>query len=246
MAAEEAYARLRGQAEGDPNVLGLVLGGSRGKGCATDRSDYDVYLVVDDDAPARARYGTRRGEPLDVAVFSLEAFAAHAALGSETEWNRYTFAHVTAGLDKLDGRIQQLVDEKGALPAPAAPQFAAEALDGYVNAYYRSAKNLRDGLALEAHLDAAESLPWLLTTLFALHGRVRPYNKYLRWELERHPLGHEWSAESLLPALERIVATGALDEQRALFRRIERLARERGHGAVIDSWEPDVALLRGR
>ena len=244
MAAENEYARLRAEAERDPGVLGLVLGGSRGKGCASERSDYDVYLIVEDERAARARYARRRGDPLDVAVFSLDAFAHHAALGSETEWNRYTFAHVAAELDKLDGRIQQLVEEKGALPVEAARQLAAEALDAYVNSYYRSLKNLRDGLALAAHLDAAESVPWFLTALFALHERVRPYNKYLRWELERYPL-EEWSADSVLPALEQIVATGALEVQRALFRRMERLARGREHGAVIDSWEPDVALLRG-
>jgi hypothetical protein len=82
--------------------------------------------------------------------------------------------------------------------------------------------------------------------LFALDGRVRPYNKYLQWELERFPLpGEAWSAERLLPTLERIVAGGDVDTQRRLFRDVERLARERGLGHVIDGWEPDVAFLRG-
>ena len=33
--------------------------------------------------------------------------------------------------------------------------------------------------------------------------------------------------------------------QQALFRESEMLAREHGHGATIDGWEPDVAWLRG-
>ncbi|MBB4711670.1 hypothetical protein BJ965_001552 [Streptomyces luteogriseus] len=39
------------------------------------------------------------------------------------------------------------------------------------------------------HLAAAETVPHALEVLFVLHRRVRPYNKYLRWELERRPLG---------------------------------------------------------
>ncbi|HZO34363.1 MAG TPA: hypothetical protein VFB17_04730 [Gaiellaceae bacterium] len=39
--------------------------------------------------------------------------------------------------------------------------------------------------------------------------------------------------------------TGAVDEQRALFREAEALARANGLGAVIDGWEPDAAWLRG-
>jgi len=69
---------------------------------------------------------------------------------------------------------------------------------------------------------------------------VRPYNKWLCWELEQHPL--TWND---LPRLERIVATGGLADQQALFRDAEALARKRGLGAVIDGWEPDVARLRG-
>jgi hypothetical protein len=47
-----------------------------------------------------------------------------------------------------------------------------------------------------------------------------------------------------LEAAEAIRATGDPDAQRALFRDVERLARERGHGATIDGWEPDLDFLR--
>jgi hypothetical protein len=149
-------------------------------------------------------------------------------------------------VDKLDGRIAGLVAEKGVLPPPIACAVAARALDGYINSYHRSAKNSGLGLSIEAQLDAAESVAPFLTVLFALHGRVRPFNKYLRWELEAFPLGDEaWSADALLPRLEAIVSTGALGKQQSLFRDVEALAREHGLGGVVDSWEPDVARLRG-
>jgi hypothetical protein len=70
---------------------------------------------------------------------------------------------------------------------------------------------------------------------------VRPYNKWLEWELREHPL----PVEVDLDRLERIARTGDLDHQRSLFRETEALARELGHAATIDGWEPDLAFLRG-
>ena len=105
---------------------------------------------------------------------------------------------------------------------------------------YRSLKNARIGLELASFLDAQESIPWFLEFVFAVHGRLRPYNKWLAWELEAHPL--PWND---LPRLDRIARTGDPEEQRALFREVEAIAREHGHGGVIDGWEPDVEWLRG-
>ncbi len=234
-------------AQRDDGVLGLVLGGSHGKGVfVRPESDHDLYLVVRDPDTYRRRFRTRRGDPVEVLVFSLEEFRAHAAVGSASEWNRYSFAHVEPVVDKTGGELARIVEEKGRLPRDDARRIAAEALDGYVNLYYRSAKNVYAGLVLASRLDASESVPWLLTALFALDGRVRPYNKYLEWELDHYPLpGEAWSGERLLPMLQRIVATGELGEQQRLFRDVEQLARERGQGSVIDGWEPDVAWLRG-
>jgi hypothetical protein len=124
------------------------------------------------------------------------------------------------------------------------PASAAGPLDAYVNSYYRSAKNARLGLELASLLDGQESIPWFLEFLFAVHGRVRPYNKWLAWELQHHPLPPARN-RLLLGRLERIARTGELAEQQALFREAERLARAHGLGATIDAWEPDVDLLRG-
>jgi hypothetical protein len=241
----EAYAELRALARRDPNVIGLFLGGSRGKGIPTERSDYDVYLIVARKVGEyRRKFPLRHGDDPEVIVLSLAEFRRHAAVGSELEWNRYTFAHVRAEIDKT-GEIQELLDEKGTLPKQAARQIAAEALDAYINQYYRAVKNLRDGDEPAARLDAAESVPYFLVTLFALHERVRPYNKYLRWELEQHPLpGTQWSAARLLPLLDA-VASGDLTAQRRLFRDVEELARERKLGKVVDGWGADLTLLRG-
>jgi hypothetical protein len=107
--------------------------------------------------------------------------------------------------------------------------------------YYRSAKNARVGLELASLLDAQESIPWFLQFVFNVHGRVRPFNKWLEWELQRHPL----PVDVDLALLRRIATTGELAAQQTLFRWTETLAREAGLDAVVDGWEPDLAWLRG-
>jgi hypothetical protein len=241
------YEELVALARDDPNVLGLVLTGSRGAGAPVhDDSDWDVRLVVRDDVvdDYRSKLATPHGSQVEVVVFSRTEFEREGQPGSPSAWDRPSYVHAVLVVDK--GGIAEIVDAKRTLPPQVARSIAEEKLDDYVNSYFRSAKNHRLGLAIEARLDAAESIPPLLDTLFALHGRVRPFNKLLRWELETNPLGGDvWASEALLPRLEAILATGDLGEQQRLFHDVESLARDRGFGAVIDGWEPDVARLRG-
>jgi hypothetical protein len=69
---------------------------------------------------------------------------------------------------------------------------------------------------------------------------VRPFNKYLRHELERRPL-----PTLSLDAIERIAREATPDAQRVIFRDLEIRARDAGFGSVVDGWDPDVAWLRG-
>ena len=75
--------------------------------------------------------------------------------------------------------------------------------------------------------------------------RIRPFNRFLRWELERCPFPDP--AFSVDTLFERLAAIGSGDiaGQQRTFRDVEVLARMHGHGDVIDGWEPDVAWLRG-
>ena len=124
-------------------------------------------------------------------------------------------------------------------------------LDGWVNFAYRALKSHRDGRPLEARLDAVESVPWLLDVVFTLAGRVRPYNKYLPWELRVHPLAvPEWSAEAFLPEIEGMLAgdPGAL---RRTFAVVDREVRtwDAVHGMTVcgdllDDWGPELAVFR--
>ena len=219
---------LLAEAREDENVVGVVVFGSRGKGAfVTEQSDWDVFVVVHE---VRGDRPLRHGDVLETVEVTLDQ------LRNMPDWNRYALTWLRPQLDKT-GEVADAVREATTVD----PATAAEPLDGYVNLYYRSAKNARLGLELAALLDAQESIPYYLEFVFTVHGRIRPYNKWLEWELEHHPL----PVEVDLARLERITQTGAPDDQRSLFRETETLARSLGHGATIDGWEPDVAFLRG-
>ena len=210
----------------DENVIGVVVHGSRGRRLHVhEGSDWDAIMVVREPA---GRYDSEHGS-------ALETFEV-SSLTELPDWMLPAVTWTTPALDKTGAVTEQLEEVTKVDPATAA-----EPLDGYVNSYYRSAKNARVGLELASLLDAQESIPYYLRFVFAVHGRVRPYNKWLEWEVREHPL----PVDVDLGRLERIARTGDLVEQQALFRDTEPLARERGHGATIDGWEPDVARLRG-
>jgi hypothetical protein len=207
------------RARADDRVVGLFLGGSRGKGAnVRPDSDYDVRIVGDADD-----LETPRGSHVEVAVMTPERFRNYP------EWDRYTLTHTHPVIDKT-GEIARVIDEKGRLSETEAAERAPAALDGYINALYRALRTP----GLGARLQTAESVAYLLTCLFALERRVRPFYDYLEWELANYPLSG-W--DDLVEAIE--------GDQRALFRRVEIHVRERGLGAVVDSWEPDVAFMRG-
>ena len=242
-----SYEELIEFAERDEGILGLILTGSRGRGFAvTDESDWDVRLIVRDDLRDvyRSRLATPHGSKVEVVVLSSRELADVGTHGSTSAWDRYSYVGTAVVVDTPDGQIGRLVADMGALEPDEARALAAEKLDDYVNAYYRAAKNAGAGLPDEARLDAAESVPLLLDFLFAVHGRVRPFNRFLAWELERRPLpGAAWKSDALLSRLER-VAAGNLEAQRQTFRDVESVARANGLGDVLDGWEPDLVWLR--
>ncbi|NWF29195.1 hypothetical protein HW130_23565 [Streptomyces sp. PKU-EA00015] len=228
-------------AAADSSVVGLVLEGSRAhEGMATEHSDHDLYVVLDDGATTGlTRFAGHRTAELDLVILSLDEFSAAGMPGFE----RYALARARVVCDRLDGVITQILASKAELDADEALRQAGEWLDAYANSLYRSVKNYRDGHALAARLDAADSIRFLLEFLFALDRRPRPYNKYLEWELARFPLPG-WDTALLLDAAERISGTGDVSTQRRLFAQVEAVARRAGHGTVLDSWGEDLVLMR--
>ncbi|MGX6606131.1 nucleotidyltransferase domain-containing protein [Micromonosporaceae bacterium Da 78-11] len=216
------------RAAADPGISGVILTGSRARGTQTARSDYDVTVAVAEQAQP---WRHTRTDTLDEVVCTVEALA-----DTSPHWNRYSYRGAKVLLDRLDGGIAELVERQATLSAEEATRHARTSLDGYLNQLYRCVKSRRDGFADAALLDEVESLPWLLETVFALHGRLRPYNKYLRWELENFPLPGQWTA-ALMPDE---VRTASL----RLFPAVESLARRNGHADVLESWGNDIELIR--
>ncbi|MEU9323993.1 hypothetical protein AB0D91_09260 [Streptomyces canus] len=234
----DAFVEL---AAADPAVVGLVLKGSRAhEGMTTEHSDHDLYVILADGATTTlTRFTGHRTPELDLVILSLDEFRAAGMPGFE----RYALARARIVLDRLDGGIAQILASKARLDADEAFREAGEWLDAYANSLYRSVKDDRDGHALAARLDAADSIRFLLEFLFTLDRRPRPYNKYLEWELARFPLPG-WDTGMLLDAADRISGMGDVSTQRRLFAQVEAVARRGGHGAVLDAWGEDLDLMR--
>jgi hypothetical protein len=243
-----AYVERLAAARGDDNILAFWLGGSRGKGRETVHSDYDCAMVVRDDVLAAysAKYATVSQGPLDCLVFTLAGLEAYGAWGSDSAWDRYSFAHVTTLVDQ-SGQVQGLIDAKARVPAEQLVEFIGASADHFINQVYRSAKCARDGLALASRLEAAEGVHPLLDILFALDGgRLRPFAKYLTWELETWPLADApWSSAEILGALQRLL-DGDQTALQSVLRALEPRLRAAGHGPVLDAWGPSLRWILHR
>lgn len=226
------------KAENDDRIIGVVLAGARGKGMFTEHSDYDIALYTVDGVVGNIQeeYKSEQGV-MDIGVLALSDFKNYAGMGSAEEWDRYTYAHITATIDKT-GEVQKIIDEKGVLPPDHVSRVVKKALDAYLNLLYRSVKNDRDGNLFSSHFDACESLSSLLTFLFAVEGKIRPYNKFLKWELENYPLRNLSIVPSdFLRKIELIINTGDIEIQKELHLLVEEIAIKNNCGDVIDSWE---------
>ena len=214
---------LVNEAHDDPAVVGLVLTGSHARGLATPHSDIDVCVVVGE--RGGSRWLRRRTAEVDEFVCTVDELADTSDI-----WQRYTFRGCRVLLDRPDGLVAELVHRQAVPTEAEARRWARDGLDGYVNFLYRAAKSRRDGEPVAAALDTAESISWLLTTVFALYGRLRPYNKYLRWELTTYPLPEPWTAATLPEraaarpgrALSGCRATGPRPRARRRARRVGR------------------------
>ena len=240
-----AYAELLERARADPAVVGVVVFGSRAAGpYARDDSDVDVFVIVDGVADSTATWQTPHGSPVEVWAMTLDAFRTHALPGDDAAWNRPALIRARVDLDTLDGEIGRIVDRKRRLAPDEAGAIVDAALDDTINSMYRALRDLEGGRDLGGRLDALESIGSLLTTAFALEGRVRPFNKWLAFELELEPLRTPAFGD-LLARVDALAADPTTDRIRDAFRMLEGPARAAGHGAVVDGWEPDVAWLRG-
>ena len=128
-------------------------------------------VVLHDDADVAgfdARWPHVHGAPVEIARATLSELRAQTGPVCES---------VDLRLDK-PGELAPLLESKRMIAPDVREAPVRGALDAYVNSTYRSLRYREVGGA-GARLDAAQSVPPLLTALFALEGRVRPFTKYL-------------------------------------------------------------------
>lgn len=238
----------RNLADHGDGFLGLVLSGSAGRGMATARSDLDVFVVLNDEAAAGRT--TAHSWDVDEIPWSRSELDTVGAFGTEEWWYRWSCAWAPVLLDRTGGDLAGALRRQATLAPEEADAVLIEhdRLDGWVNFAYRALKSDRDGRALEARLDAAESVPWLLDVVFAIAGRVRPYNKYLAWELRTHPVDG-WPAEDLLGLVGRTL-DGDASAVRETFGRVRAACaaydQRRGHsrtGDMIAGWGDQLEVF---
>lgn len=238
----------RNLADHGDDFLGLVLSGSAGRGMATDISDLDAFVVLSDDAAAGRT--TAHAPDVDEIPWSRSELDTVGAFGTEEWWSRWSCAWAPVLLDRTGGWVTESLRRQATLSPEEADALLIEhdRLDGWVNFAYRALKSDRDGRTLESRLDACESLPWLLDVVFAIAGRVRPYNKYLPWELRTHPVDG-WPADELLGLVERTLG-GDVDAIRETFPLVRAACTahdaRRGHtraADMIDGWGDDLDLF---
>ncbi|MEM7533075.1 MAG: hypothetical protein AAF639_12920 [Chloroflexota bacterium] len=236
----QTYTDLQTIAQHDPNILALILVGSRGRDFAHTDSDWDCQMIVVDDVldVYRQRFANLPAE-IELSIDTLDGFRDHAAWGNEMAWDRYTWAHITPEIDKTDSVLQPIIDEKSRVPEEHVDAFIRGSLDHYINQVYRSIKCLRSGNDVGHRLEAAESIRPMLNALFCLHDRrVLPYYKYLAWDLAHYPLDKlDCSSEELLHDILAIVEGGDCLVQQKWLRKVESLFRREGYGDVFDAWE---------
>ena len=240
----------RNLADHGDGFLGLVLSGSAGRDMATDRSDLDAFVILSDEAAAGR--STDHSPEVDEIPWSRSELNTVGVFGTEDWWHRWSCAWAPVLLDRTGGELAAAVLRQATLAPEEADGILIEhdRLDGWVNFAYRALKSDRDGRDLEARLDAAESVPWLLDVVFALAGRVRPYNKYLPWELHTHPLD-DWPADELLGLLTRTL-DGDVSAIRETVPRVRAACASydawRGHTRttdMIDGWGRELEVFAG-
>lgn len=231
------------EAEADPDVIGLLLSGSRGAGAVHPESDYDLCFVVTDEA--LARYGPEEDWPIRGATADLPVKADiwHLSPGTmnlvhQPDWELPGYAEAHLLLDKT-GETTAALAAFVQMTAEQAQAAAAAAYDDYLNGLFRSLKAWRRGNELGARLQAAESAYSLLRMLFALEGRHRPYLDRLELHLDVLA-GQGWQADELCTMLLDLLTHGAPYRQQAIARRVAALLQERGLGYVYDGWEGQI------
>jgi|SRR3989344_3344324 len=219
-------------------VSGLYLGGSRAKGYHDERSDYDLWVIVDDKSIISSLSEEIKQLNLhpDVGVVfkTISDLKEYIKWGRHDAWVRYSFTDTKPLLDKK-GQLQKLIDKIGTYPRKYQAGLVNGALGAYQNSLYRSIKAHYREKKFAALTEAGRSLEHLIAALFVLHLRFKPYNDYLEKEINKLELIGDLRNDLMERFLE-IITTANPKEQWKLKLDVEKIFRNNGFSEAFDEW----------
>ncbi|PCI25063.1 hypothetical protein COB57_02470 [Candidatus Peregrinibacteria bacterium] len=234
----QQFEKITQTLEKDTNAIAFWLDGSRGKKMETEHSDYDARIIVKESVKQEYKdlYENISDPDIDISVMTLNELKEHAEYGSEMSWDRYNFTHLKVIFDK-SGKIQKIIDDKAKRSKTEQDTIINNSLGAFINQVYRLEKDMRDNNILAAKLEAIEAIPFFLEAIFALEGRIRPYNKYLEWELNNFPLTiFPWKKGELISIILEITENKQLHRLHELFTTIKPLFKKAGYNEAFDEW----------
>jgi predicted nucleotidyltransferase len=206
---DDLLAPLLGEADADPNVVGVFLKGSRAVGTEVESSDWDVVVVLREGDTSHRKEGV-----LDVLTTTL------ASVHRAPRFELPAIAHARVLLDKT-GEVAEAIEAAARIER----EELAELYDSYLNDFYRSLKAWARGQELGARLKASRSIWWLGDFLLGLDGRRAPY-----------PGAWAGRLGELEPLMLDVLRSGDPRRQQELQAKVEEIATARGFRDVYDSW----------
>ena len=235
---------LIAEAAADPDVIGLVLTGSRAIGATGPDSDYDVVFLMTDEAFARhpqPQITPVRGRTVTPPISTKDIWnEAPSTMQLEVvePWVIPTWAEARILYDRT-GETERVFAPLRFMPAERTQNAIVNSYDDYLNGCFRSLKCWRRGNELGGRLEAAQTTDPLLNMLFALEQRWRPYSSRLIFHLH-HLAGQGWQPGELDAILLDLISTGNPTRQQQLARQVVPLLRARGFEHVHAAWEGQI------
>ena len=212
-----------GEWAANPDVLGVLLVGSRSRGHSDELSDDDLEVVLTDQAAARLNptecsdtliEGAGAGRRL---IYDAEYLGIGALKAKETSYldlDHWPYERSPILFDRT-GELAELVPRLGAMSADfRAKRLLHATIDAWIPPY-RVGKCLKRGQVASAHLLVARGARALARLLFALEWRWVPLDHWLQPELATLE-DPAWAAPLLVHALETCEARPLQDALAAL------------------------------
>jgi hypothetical protein len=227
---------IRAEGAADPDVIGILLTGSRANGAVTAESDYDVIFIVSDETAARYKREKRepqRGGTLDSSIDTTD-MQWHNSPQTLRSYNTFGADACRVIYDRT-GEVTALSEELSVMPKEQADEKASDSYGAYLNSMFRSLKCWRRSDELGARLNATQSVEHLLDALFALERLWRPFESRVYLHLNKLT-GQAWQEDELRRDLLDLLTTTDPRRQQEFARRVIALMDERGHGHVYEEW----------